>query len=165
MARGDGRVAVESNKPYRLWARTNRSTRYCARQTRTAPLLLAFLGLEQLLGFVEESQRGLRLGVDSRQIPAGFLGNQSVAQIGEGLNFQTNDAYTYPDAAGNEGARSLRTATTTSTWVPGAGIKGKITDLLGNEMILSGATLVDHQTFCTYVETIDTVYRTMIRVG
>ena len=101
----------------------------------------------------------------AHMIPAGFLGNQSVAQIGEGINFISNDAFTYPDAAGNEGARNLQTAQLTATWTQGGGIRGTVTDVLGNTITLAGGTLIQHQTFCTYIEQGDSVYRTMLRVG
>jgi hypothetical protein len=108
------------------------------------------------------------LDLGQRSIPNGFLGNQSVPQFGQGAlaGFNSDANVTYPDANGGPGARTLLTATATSTWTKGAGVLGITTDIMGRSIDIDGESgLSDYPLFCTYQLSGNTYVRTMLRVG
>lgn len=88
---------------------------------------------------------------------------QSVAQFTEGSGFNMDANVSYP--TNGQGPRNLMTAASTSTWTKGAGVKGTITDIMGDSIDINGNGLLENQTFCTYVVSGPTAYRTILRVG
>ncbi len=108
------------------------------------------------------------LDLGQQSIPNGFLGNQSVAQFGQGAltGFNSDATVTYPDANGGPGARTLLTALAAATWTKGAGVLGITTDVMGRLIDIDGESgLSEFPLFCTYQLSGNTYVRTMLRVG
>jgi len=81
-----------------------------------------------------------------------------------------NDNIQYPDISGAPGMRPLFTAQADTKWATstaggGTGFLGDITDIMGNQLVISGDILFKHQTFCTYQTSGGKVYRTIMRIG
>ena len=96
-----------------------------------------------------------------------FAANQSVAQFAETAgSFRKDSTVTYPNDFNGGVVRNLQTAVATSTWSQGAGVKGEITDIMGNILPdLNGGALLEYQTFCTYVLGQNQYFRTTLKVG
>ena len=96
-----------------------------------------------------------------------FAANQSVAQFAETAgSFRKDSTVTYPNDFNGGVVRNLQTAVAASAWSQGAGVKGEITDIMGNVLPnLNGSALLENQTFCTYVLGQNQYYRTTLKVG
>ena len=88
---------------------------------------------------------------------------QSVAQFEEVAgSFNVDAAITYPNDFNSGKVRNLQTVKMGTTWNAQGGLKGTATDIMGRPLAsLSGATIIEHPTFCTYSGS----FRTMIRIG
>lgn len=92
-------------------------------------------------------------------VPNGFSANMSTLQFTTAGSFNLQAIAQYP------GNRKLKTVASTSQWVPQSGIKGTITDVMGNIITLTGSQLAEYHTFCTYFDTGTVQHRTMLKVG
>jgi hypothetical protein len=89
--------------------------------------------------------------------------DQSVAQFAEeGGSFTVDANVSYPKDSGPNDVRNLQTVNATSKWTRGAGVKGTVTDIMGDTIDIKDSAIIEHPTFCTYASG---GFRTMIRIG
>ena len=72
--------------------------------------------------------------------------NAVVARFDEGGGFNQDDKVTYPNEAGDNKVRKLKTVASTTTWTPQ--MPGfTFTDIMGDPITLEGAALIEHHVF------------------
>lgn len=104
--------------------------------------------------------------LSGRAVPASWMANQSVTQFAQVDGSYNSDAtVTYPNDFNSTATRNLQTVRATSTWTKGAGIKGTVTDIMGETIDITGAAIIEHQIFCTYVVAGGFAYRTILHIG
>ncbi len=112
------------------------------------------------------------LDLAGRTVPAGVLGHQSVTQFSSvtdkgNTNFKSDQDVKYPAKynGGDAENRFLQTAQANTTWSKGAGVKGTVTDIMGETINIDGQGILEHQVFCTYDDSGANVVRTILHIG
>jgi hypothetical protein len=99
-------------------------------------------------------------------VPADWMANQSVTQFAEVAgSFNVDAAVTYPSDFNPGKTRALQTAKQGTSWVKQGGVKGVVTDVMGDVINIDGAGIIEYQVFCTYVDVGAKVYRTILQIG
>lgn len=88
---------------------------------------------------------------------------QSVAQFRETVGtFNRDPNIVYPNDYNTNSVRNLQTAKQDTSWTAESGVKGIVTNIMGQELMsISGSAIIEYPTFCTYSGN----FRTMIRIG
>lgn len=98
-------------------------------------------------------------------VPAAWAANQSVTQFSETVGSFNNDTnVSYPGPAPGT-VRNLQTVKAGTTWTKSGGVKGTVTDLMGDTIDIGGGALIEHNMFCTYLDVGGKLFRTMLQVG
>lgn len=107
--------------------------------------------------------------LSGRMVPANWESNQSVTQFDKGTGLHRSDETTKYPNSDLQNTRFLQTAIDVTSWTKGTGVKGTITDIMGDDITSMFANdskaIAEYQIFCTYVLSGGNMYRTILHIG